>query len=72
MAGNVMERVDDCYRDTYSGAPADGSAQTSNCSPHRIFRGASWYDPPVNLRTAYRSLEASSARNNRLGFRCAR
>jgi formylglycine-generating enzyme required for sulfatase activity len=33
MAGNVWQRVQDCYVDTYAGAPTDGSLWTNGyCS----------------------------------------
>ena len=35
MHGNVSEWVEDCYHDTYSGAPTDGSAWTTNCKDNR-------------------------------------
>jgi formylglycine-generating enzyme required for sulfatase activity len=33
MAGNVMEWVADCWKPSYDGAPLDGAARTSGCSP---------------------------------------
>ncbi len=42
MHGNVYEWVRDCWNESYSGAPSDGSAwQTGNCS-RRVLRGGSW------------------------------
>ena len=42
--GNVREWVEDCYNDSYDGAPADGSAWTSEDEDdcHRVLRGGSW------------------------------
>ena len=31
MHGNVWEWLEDCYADSYAGAPSDGSARTSGC-----------------------------------------
>lgn len=54
MHGNVWEWVQDCYRDTYNGAPTDGRAvELAGCSS-RVMRGGSWYDLPRLLRSAYR------------------
>ena len=43
MHGNVWEWVEDCWHDSYSGAPSDGSAWTTggDCSK-RVLRGGSW------------------------------
>ena len=46
MHGNVWEWVQDCWNDSYRGAPTDGSAwQQGNCS-RRVLRGGSWYGSP--------------------------
>ena len=55
MHGNVGEWVEDCWNDSYAGAPSDGSAWLSgNCSL-RVLRGGSWYNDPGDLRSAARS-----------------
>ena len=54
MHGNVWEWVQDCWNDSYVGAPADGSAwKVGDCS-RRVFRGGSWYFEPRALRSALR------------------
>lgn len=54
MIGNVSEWTQDCWNDSYSGAPKDGSAWlTGNCSL-RVLRSGSWGDDPQQLRTAIR------------------
>jgi formylglycine-generating enzyme required for sulfatase activity len=72
MAGNVWEWVEDCYHDSYSGAPSDGSAWTSggDCDM-RVARGGSWYSYPVNLRSASRARDQFGARDAYSGFRVA-
>jgi formylglycine-generating enzyme required for sulfatase activity len=41
MLGNVFEWLEDCFHDSYEGAPADGSAWTTGaCRPQRAARGA--------------------------------
>ena len=57
MHGNVWEWVQDCWNDTYRGAPSDGSAWTTGNWIRRVLRGGSWNDAPnawgsVNLRAA--------------------
>jgi formylglycine-generating enzyme required for sulfatase activity len=72
MHGNVWEWVEDCYKDSYRGAPTDGSPVTSaNCSL-RILRGGSWNYYPQLLRAAYRYATASGIRTENAGFRVAR
>ena len=72
MHGNLWEWVQDCWNDSYRGAPTDGSAwETGNCKT-RVMRGGCWYDPPENLRAANRSRPISGARSYGEGFRVAR
>lgn len=43
MLGNVVERLADCYQDSYVGAPVDGSAVVKqNCDTY-VARGGSWH-----------------------------
>lgn len=70
--GNVWEWTQDCYQDTYVGAPADGSARTdANCG-YRVLRGGSWYCFPRHARAANRWSERTFFRNMYVGFRVAR
>jgi len=72
MHGNVWEWVEDCYKDSYAGAPTDGSAVTSpNCSL-RILRGGAWNYYPRLLRSAYRYATAAGVRTENAGLRVAR
>ncbi|MBB3168030.1 bifunctional serine/threonine-protein kinase/formylglycine-generating enzyme family protein [Simiduia aestuariiviva] len=69
MHGNVWEWVQDCWHDSYSGAPTDGSAWLSgNCS-RRVLRGGSWGSGPKHLRSPYRLGLPASNRLNDGGFR---
>ena len=72
MHGNVWEWVEDCYRDSYRGAPTDGSAVTSGDCSLRILRGGSWNYYPQLLRSAYRYATAGGIRVENVGFRVAR
>ena len=73
MHGNVWEWVEDCYVNTYSGAPSDGSARTTGCgsSPRAVMRGGSWVNYPGWLRSAVRNWSTPSGRYYDLGFRLA-
>ena len=52
MHGNVWEWAEDCWNDSYAGAPSDGRAWTQgDCGP-RVIRGGSWYSYPWYLRSA--------------------
>jgi formylglycine-generating enzyme required for sulfatase activity len=73
MMGNVFEWVQDCYHDSYNGAPANGSAwiNDSTCDT-RVVRGSSWSYSPRYLRAANRHSDSASSRDDDLGFRVAR
>ena len=72
MHGNVWEWVEDCYRDSYAGAPSDGSAVVANACNLRILRGGAWNYYPQLLRSAYRYATAPAVRMENAGFRVAR
>ena len=72
-SGNVWEWTEDCYHNSYEGAPSDGSAWISGNCGARVVRGGSWVSLPNRLRSAARigfvsTLEGS----DNLGFRVAR
>jgi formylglycine-generating enzyme required for sulfatase activity len=73
MHSNVSEWVEDCYHDSYSGAPADGTAWAVSCTEsRRVVRGGSWFNLPGYLRSAQRIRVPTEDRNGNLGFRLAR
>jgi formylglycine-generating enzyme required for sulfatase activity len=72
MHGNVWEWVQDCYRDSYRGAPTDGSAVVVRDCGLRILRGGSWNYFPQLLRSAYRYATAPEVRLDMVGLRVAR
>jgi len=70
--GNVLELVEDCWNESYAGAPSDGSAwRSGNCS-RRVARGGSWVSYRWILRSANRLRGPAGNRHNRGGFRVAR
>ena len=70
--GNVWEWVEDCWNESYAGAPTDGSAwESGNCAA-RVLRGGSWGSGPWSLRSAFRNWSTSGNRVIDVGFRVAR
>jgi formylglycine-generating enzyme required for sulfatase activity len=71
MYGNVWEWVEDCYKNTYSGGPIDGSAAKFGDCNLRVLRGGSW-SSAEGLRSADRGRNSSDLKDNDVGFRVAR
>ncbi|MFZ4807384.1 MAG: SUMF1/EgtB/PvdO family nonheme iron enzyme [Hyphomicrobiaceae bacterium] len=72
--GNVWEWTEDCWHDSYHGAPSDGSAWTTSCTDGslRVLRGGSWNYDPRDLRSADRISVSSDDRGIIFGFRVGR
>ena len=70
--GNVWEWVQDCWNESYTGAPRNGSVWESGECSRRIIRGAAWYDNPRDLRAASRVWLGTGFRYVDVGFRVAR
>ena len=70
--GNVWEWVGDCWNNSYTGAPSDGSVWERGDCARRVLRGGSWLDDPRSLRSAYRLWYTSGLRGLYIGFRIAR
>jgi formylglycine-generating enzyme required for sulfatase activity len=70
--GNVWEWCEDCWNESYDGAPSDGSTRTAGDCKIRILRGGSWYYDLANLRAAFRGRHNSESRISDAGFRVAR
>jgi len=70
--GNVWEWTEDCYEDSYSRAPTDGSAVRSGPCTQRVIRGGSWRNKPSLLRSAARAAYDTGNRADNIGFRVAR
>jgi formylglycine-generating enzyme required for sulfatase activity len=70
--GNVWEWTMDCWTDTNSGNPGDGSARLTGKCDQRVIRGGSWNNEPYFLRSAFRYYYPARDRFNYQGFRVAR
>jgi formylglycine-generating enzyme required for sulfatase activity len=71
MFGNAWQWTADCWHINYNGAPADGSAWTTECQGgfHTV-RGGSWNNDPKDLRVVARGGNIVGHINT--GFRLAR
>ncbi len=73
--GNAYEWVEDCWHESYQGAPIDGRAWLDegegNCE-RRIIRGGAWDLSANQLRSAYRYWYNPNIRIDNIGFRVAR
>lgn len=72
MHGNVWEWVEDCARDTYQGAPVDGSAYVTPDCPARVDRGGAFYNNRGTNRSAERAFYPPTGNSGNIGFRLAR
>ena len=75
MHGNVWERVQDCWNQSYQDAPGDGSAWESRECNQRVVRGGGFGTRPRYLRSANRGWNSSDSRlffGAEAGFRVAR
>jgi formylglycine-generating enzyme required for sulfatase activity len=66
--GNVWDWTEDCYHDSYVGAPADGSAWMVGDCKLRTLRGGSLFNAPGFLRAAVRGTGTPVNRNDPFGF----
>lgn len=73
MHGNLYEYVEDCWHESYEGAPNDGSAWVSDGCDRRVQRDGSWKARPAFIRSAVRAWTwPDGARKDTFGFRVAR
>lgn len=69
LSGNVMEWVQDCWRDNYENALPNAAAhQSETCKGHAL-RGGSWIDSKDYVRLAYRNHWDRNYRSHEVGFR---
>lgn len=73
MSGNVWEWVQDCWNDSYRGAPSDGAAWTvGDWCVRRVMRGGAFYSKTALVRSANRDWSNIAGADSSLGFRVAR
>ena len=73
MLGNVNEWVEDCWNESYRGAPAAGGAWLSGDCAYHITRGGSYFTwSSDDLAFTYRSARDTGMRGVYTGFRVAR
>jgi formylglycine-generating enzyme required for sulfatase activity len=71
MMGNVGEWTQDCYNDSYDGAPVDGSVWLAGNCPSRVFRGGSWPSIAQRVRSSNRLKDTTGFAIDSVGFRLA-
>jgi formylglycine-generating enzyme required for sulfatase activity len=72
MAGNAAEWVEDCWNESYRGAPADGSAWTKPGCRERVLRGGSFNNDARFVRSSARFKYDHDVRYYANGFRIVR
>ncbi len=72
LIGNVAEWTQDCWHESYDGAPVDGSAWLQGDCAHRVMRGGAFDDRPVSFRLSMRGFGGTMPRGDFQGFRVAR
>jgi formylglycine-generating enzyme required for sulfatase activity len=72
LAGNVSEWIEDCWHQTYSLAPTDGSAWVNPGCQRRVVRGGYWASSQDQARSAARISAGANLHGPRVGIRVAR
>ncbi|WP_376696529.1 SUMF1/EgtB/PvdO family nonheme iron enzyme [Wenzhouxiangella sp. EGI_FJ10305] len=72
MTGNALEWAQDCWNESYRGAPSDGAAWMSGDCGRAVLRGGSWGNGGLGLRSAKRNWVTRVFRYDVTGFRPAR
>lgn len=72
MQGNTWEWVQDCWHESYSGAPSNGSAWLSGDCQRRVVRGGAFNRDRSFMRSATRYWIVGQLRSALAGFRVAR
>jgi formylglycine-generating enzyme required for sulfatase activity len=55
VLGNVWQWTEDCWHESYAGAPSDGSAWRAQYCDRHVLRGGSWNNLPIFVRSASRT-----------------
>jgi formylglycine-generating enzyme required for sulfatase activity len=76
VLGNVWQWVEDCWNESYVGAPTDGTAWLNGDCDKRVMRGGAWSTLPAFVRSAARTHGDENGRDfdysAYAGFRVAR
>ena len=72
ITGDVWQWTEDCYAESYTGAPTDGGAVEGRGICMRVDRGSSWLFPAWLLRSATRERNPPDFRDFIMGFRIAK
>ena len=70
--GNLYEYVEDCWHESYEGAPDDGSPRVSDSCDKRTQRDGSWKSRPPFIRSAVRAWVSPIYPRDTFGIRVAR
>ena len=54
VLGNVWQWTEDCWHESYAGAPTDGGAWREAYCDRHVIRGGSWNNLPIFIRSAAR------------------
>ncbi len=71
MSGNVWEWTQDCWHDSYAGAPSYGQAWSKGTCAQRVLRGGSWIGVAGGLSSTGRLGSSSTKGSRNIGFRVA-
>lgn len=72
MNGNVAEWVQDCFWESYQGAPSDETPWRWWWCQKRAVRGGAWFNPPTSIWSSFRAGFRPEHSDRSLGFRVAR
>ncbi len=72
LSGNVMEWVEDCWHDSYTRAPRDGSAWVNRGCDNRVIRGGNWASAIEEYQVHHRVSAEDNLTDPRIGFRVAK
>ena len=71
MSGNVWEWTQDCWHDSYDGAPSYGEAWGRGTCAQRVLRGGSWIGVAGGLSSTGRFGSSPAKGSRNIGFRVA-
>jgi len=72
MAGNVGEIVADCWHNSLSGAPTDGSVWDTDCLAQEVRRGGGYISDAASIRSDARQAAGVGTASQNFGVRCCK